>query len=58
MNMLKKNLDYVELCADVLSNVTNVKIEDRKLSNNDGIIRVYCFADKWKSTDNCTDHSD
>ena len=26
--------------------------------NNDGIIRVYCFADKWKSTDNCTDHSD
>jgi len=39
MNMLKKNLDYVELCADVLSNVTNVKIEDRKLSNNDGYIR-------------------
>ena len=26
--------------------------------NNDGIIRVYCFADKWKSTDNCTDNSD
>ncbi len=39
MNMKKSNLDYVELCSDILSNVTSTKISDRTMSNNDGCNR-------------------
>lgn len=39
MNMKKSNIDYVELCSDILSNVTSTKISDRTMSNNDGCNR-------------------
>lgn len=39
MNIKKSNLDYVELCSDILSNVTSTKISDRTMSNNDGYNR-------------------
>lgn len=39
MNMRKDNLDYVNLCAHILANVTGVKVQDRYMSNNDGCKR-------------------
>lgn len=39
MNMVEENLDYVEFCRDVLSNVVGCTIRDRKDYNTDGCTR-------------------
>lgn len=39
MNMIEDNKDYVEYCRDILNNITNCKISDRKDYNTDNCNR-------------------
>ena len=39
LNMRKENLDYVEWVADIISEITSVRIEDREDYNDDGYTR-------------------